>query len=397
MIGLSHITPPKSLPVPVSCQMMQGGAARFGRRTPGPHDWPAAPSVLNHGDDQRGAVVWEMYTLPSTEDRLQNGIRLSDTFHAFAFLDDWIENHFNGMSQAMCQCIASGMPEQAFDHPENAKHFISATDLPSIYLRNFHHHYYSIYKEIESLLKSGRLSAYGKTSIEDKHWKVIRCSDLSLDCELLFSKNKIVIEGQSFLDVRVVCAESLPISCALIAYGDQELVPRLMRLAGYCRSTLTKGAYKAYLLDEIRTFLKYFLLLMQKGHLEAFRTDDGMEIDASVWNHCKISLSRSEISTRPGEWLPVKIVSPIPPLEGNTSANNSHSKGHLVGSGRCARGYEEADAPLVEEMRTMIVHKKAHSAWHAAELVADRAEGGGTFESRQKRLHGKYQRLNPDQ
>jgi len=48
--------------VPILCLCHAGsavklgdGAARFGRRTPGPHDWLAAPPAFTRGDDRRGA------------------------------------------------------------------------------------------------------------------------------------------------------------------------------------------------------------------------------------------------------------------------------------------------------------------------------------------------------
>ncbi|GBQ27668.1 hypothetical protein AA0472_2472 [Acetobacter estunensis NRIC 0472] len=47
----------QTLPVPALCMMLPDGAARFGRRTPEPHVWPAAPSALARGDGWRGAAV----------------------------------------------------------------------------------------------------------------------------------------------------------------------------------------------------------------------------------------------------------------------------------------------------------------------------------------------------
>lgn len=52
-VGTVH----QALPVPGLHPMLLDGAARFGRRTPEPHVWPAAPSTLARGDGWRGAAV----------------------------------------------------------------------------------------------------------------------------------------------------------------------------------------------------------------------------------------------------------------------------------------------------------------------------------------------------
>ncbi|SMH36085.1 hypothetical protein [Mesorhizobium australicum] len=54
------------------------------------------------------------------------------------------------------------------------------------------------------------------------------------------------------------------------------------------------------------------------------------------------------------------------------------------------RSYAKQDAPLLEEMRRMIVCGQSPSAWNAALAVVDRAVGGGSVESKQQRLHRGY-------
>lgn len=224
MIAMQQPSAASLLPIPVLFPIVEPSAARFGRRTPAPHDRPAALPSYTHGGNRRGAVVWEMYTLPSTEDRLKNGIRLSDCYHAFALLDDWIEDNFNGMSRAMYDCIFSGyIPERAFYFPDKVRGFLGPTDLVPAPLQEFEQYRYAIYQDIKSLLKSGRITAYGKEKITDEKWQIIPCQYFSLECEISFHKNKVTVEGVSFLDVRITCLEGLPIWCAMVAYGDQEL------------------------------------------------------------------------------------------------------------------------------------------------------------------------------
>lgn len=49
-----------------------------------------------------------------------------------------------------------------------------------------------------------------------------------------------------------------------------------------------------------------------------------------------------------------------------------------------------ADAPLVKEMHRLITTKKAHTAWGAAGMVANRAFGDATRTSKQVRLKRYY-------
>jgi hypothetical protein len=53
---------------------------------------------------------------------------------------------------------------------------------------------------------------------------------------------------------------------------------------------------------------------------------------------------------------------------------------------------EEADAPLVETMREMILNGKATGPYNAALAVVDRAPGAGTTESKVRRLERRYRR-----
>lgn len=52
------------LPVPAFALTVKAGAARFGRRTPEPHVWPAAPRQIMRGEDHRGVGMSEDQALP---------------------------------------------------------------------------------------------------------------------------------------------------------------------------------------------------------------------------------------------------------------------------------------------------------------------------------------------
>ena len=79
MMPVTCATIGQALPPPALCLMLPDGAARFGRRTPEPHVWPAAPSALARGDGWRGAAGM---TDESVKTRLERGdwVSLDEAF-----------------------------------------------------------------------------------------------------------------------------------------------------------------------------------------------------------------------------------------------------------------------------------------------------------------------------
>ncbi|ASC06064.1 hypothetical protein [Acetobacter pasteurianus] len=395
MIAMQYPSGGSLLPIPVLFPMMPPSAARFGRRTPAPHDRPAALLSDVHGINRRGAVVWEMYTLPAIEDRLKNGIRLSDTFPAFVMLDDWIQDNFDRMSRAMRNCMKHGVPADAFYYPEILGSFVKNKDAPPDCLRTFEYFRDAIYLEIQSLLKSGRLSAYGKENLTDEKWQIIPTSYFSLDCKILFNQNKVLVEGASYLDVRVTCIESLPIWCAMIAYGDPEQVRVLMQLFTYDRSSYPAGAQENDLISEQNTFKKYFCALMRAEKLKGYYLDTNEQVEPALWIEDKVDLISSKICISPKIWKDVKVYTPHPPLneaDGEAVAGREKQQTGMPGLGRPQKhkpeqGCKRLDAPLLKEMKYFIETGQAKSLRHASMQVAHRADGQNTLlESRSKRL-----------
>ena len=58
--------------------------------------------------------------------------------------------------------------------------------------------------------------------------------------------------------------------------------------------------------------------------------------------------------------------------------------------GSAKRGYGLSDAKLAEEMHQLITSGQARSRWDAANLVAPKAEGHGTLDSKARRLYVRY-------
>lgn len=67
-------------------------------------------------------------------------------------------------------------------------------------------------------------------------------------------------------------------------------------------------------------------------------------------------------------------------------------RGRTKGSG----SFADADLPLLEEMAALIANGKAASPDGAARLLADRAAGGGTFESKATRLAKRFRNRSAD-
>jgi hypothetical protein len=82
--------------------------------------------------------------------------------------------------------------------------------------------------------------------------------------------------------------------------------------------------------------------------------------------------------------------SSVGPHEASTNERKVFKpRGRTPGSG----SYAPADAPLLDEMRRSIVERKAMSVHRAAALVADRAHGAGTIESKASRLARAYRAM----
>ena len=69
-----------------------------------------------------------------------------------------------------------------------------------------------------------------------------------------------------------------------------------------------------------------------------------------------------------------------------------HWPGHLEKRGRKpgSGSFERHDAPLIDEMKILIENGDAVSLWAAANMLAGRATGPGTLESKAQRLHRRF-------
>lgn len=81
---------------------------------------------------------------------------------------------------------------------------------------------------------------------------------------------------------------------------------------------------------------------------------------------------------------------------GNRVAGEGERHGQKRGRTRGAGSYAPEDNVLVEDMRAMIVDRRAKSAWDAAGMLVERIPGGGTDDSKRKRIVRRYKARYPE-
>jgi hypothetical protein len=97
---------------------------------------------------------------------------------------------------------------------------------------------------------------------------------------------------------------------------------------------------------------------------------------------CGLYVDREEFAPRAAARWPT----PAETAGNRTASSSSGRRGRPIGSG----SYAEDDAPLLIEMQRLVDDGKALSAHQASLMVADRARGGGSLESKARRLRNAY-------
>ncbi|WP_143217602.1 hypothetical protein [Acetobacter persici] len=343
--------------------------------------------------------------LPSTEDRLINGVKLSDAPECLGFLDFRCASFFMSMCASLGRCLdcyGNALPDQAYSEFGNEEYFLNKVSINPKFLIEYYENRNYYYKKIILMLKSGRIKAYGKRHIEESIWHEIPCSYFSFDCKILFHKNKIISEGIVFFDVRIICIDGLPIGCAMIAYGDQEFIEPLVAGPAYFYGTDFSIPRCTIPIDLIREFLKLFRPIMAGGMLRACYSDTDEEVLPVVWEHCKISLQNSAISTASKQWKKVSIYTPHPPVkrDGKEVSSVYMSKRKTIEiedkhKKYISRGYGSNDAHLAQKMHELISTGQAQNVHRAAWMLVDKAEGNSLDKSKVQRLMGVYNKTYP--
>ncbi|GBQ96647.1 hypothetical protein GLI01_23210 [Gluconacetobacter liquefaciens] len=306
MIALSHVPPLQGLPVPVLCQMMQGGAARFGRRTPGPHDWPAAPSVLNHGDDRRGAVVTGKTILPFVADRLRYGIQLSSAVDVF----DGIKPHLSELEDAFAQdnyaCWMANVPGSWAENPErwwpkvrnhknNGYGIAPQQERQMDAFLAYGQSLASLQRAISKLLAIGELTACGRKKTPDGAWTRMDPYYFGSAGNVTFSSSSVVVEKLRFFDVRIGYETGVSLASAMIAYGAPELVSHYLLLRRTPPDSPERREHADYF-EELRECLQSDLLaLLKDNHLQAVRDEDHKPVNPRDLSEASMDFASSSI------------------------------------------------------------------------------------------------------
>jgi len=133
----------------------------------------------------------------------------------------------------------------------------------------------------------------------------------------------------------------------------------------------------------------------QNGH------EKSEKIDPPDWaqEHYRLSVSwislpdpYNRVTVKRSDVMALWPTDPDPNMAGKQEAapqtKQKRGRGRTKGSG----SYTEADGPLLAEMRQLIAEQVAFSPDGAAKMVADKAKGGGTAESRASRLARSYRK-----
>ena len=105
---------------------------------------------------------------------------------------------------------------------------------------------------------------------------------------------------------------------------------------------------------------------------------------------CGIDWEGSKLRTPRGEFIDIRCsareLKTWHPGPRGYQADRPKRRGRKPGSG----SYEKDDAPLIKEMGGLIAEDKAASPYAAAMQIVDKAKGGGTPESKARRLVDRY-------
>ncbi|MFT8948069.1 MAG: hypothetical protein ABF876_16320 [Acetobacter aceti] len=324
----------QTLPVPALCLMLSDGAARFGRRTPEPHVWPAAPSALARGDGWRGAAVM---TDESIKAHLKRGdwVTLDEAFPELVPSDRKEEikaaiadaASYGGVSAIARQVRDARIAEQARQHgsnvPPSPVRMIFTVDAAK---RN------AIVDRFQKAWSA--IDAAVKKRLADNEWQVER----------------IMPDGS---------------------------VQSIVSLAWHNMRFRWHGE---------REFTEQF-----PGAWVCLPDDSRRRVG------CKLPLTMFQVrrASAPNAAPPTVCTtqnSPAPDAETSEAPSQKPKKQSRFKGG----GYSRKDAPLIQEMKSLLEQGKASSVWDAAQQVADRAAGGGEDISKVKRLTGRFNETFPD-
>lgn len=313
MIAMQQTSAGSLLQIPVLFPIVGSSAARFGRRTPAPHDRPAALPSYSHGDNLRGAVVVRSLLSPFVADRLRNGIHLSSSVAVFGRYDARLSELDKDLSRKTYACYVNGVPREWLRDPE---HWWLKTKggEPSDKFYIFHEFcitYAAMCRCVRELLCHGSLEACGRKKSADNPFSAMDISLFGHSGRLRFSESRLSIDKLSFFDIRTASRTGLPFSCAMSAFGTPDLVKRYVTLHHVVTGGDKEQKHRNNLRLITQELQQEVFSLLKEGLLRAVTFCDQSPIEPGVWHQPTIDMEASTVRDIEGSWVEFRILSPL--------------------------------------------------------------------------------------
>ncbi|ATJ89975.1 hypothetical protein HK16_13525 [Acetobacter senegalensis] len=312
------------LPIPVLFSIMGPSAARYGHRTPEPHDRPAALPSKVHGANRYGAVALVSFLLsPFVADRLKYGIQLSAAIDVFGRFNRTLSGYDDTFSEKFHLCYEKHVPSDWIDNPEkwwpkiykamNTRFSnISDENEKLCYIfREFCGPWHWMRKEILDLLSLGELEACGRKKTADGPFSIIELSLFGPGSEIKFRERRLTIGKLPFYDVRIASHSGLPIHCAMLAYGQQQQVRNYLGLSRIFMRGKEKEKYQLRFDEALLTLQQDIFALLHEGHLRAITAQGQHPIEAGAWKSPQVNMEASAIRDADGTWQEFRVLSPL--------------------------------------------------------------------------------------
>lgn len=311
------------LPVPVLCQMMQGGAARSGRRKLVPHDWPAAPLSVWHGLNRHGTVMVDFEVLPVVRDRLRYGIPLSSAIDVLSQFDGKLSALSQDISDDFLRCFQINQNEDALIDYVGCFSWCSKV-LKNTYIHNnetisfaktvnsYRRSVISFWRYVEFLMGSGDIELYGRRKSPEGRLERIPLRYFGSGEMISHMGRTLTLDKLKFFDLRFGMREGLPLHAAMLAYGDQESVRQLIPRYRLNSSDSGNDDIRSDIV-ELTDYLRGNLIhLLEMNCLASVFEDDRTTVEASLWEDAEVDLQDSTLKMPDASWRKIKVLTPMP-------------------------------------------------------------------------------------
>ncbi|MCG0998229.1 hypothetical protein [Acetobacter persici] len=324
MIAMQQPSAGSLLPIPVLFPINEASAARFGRRTPEPHDRPAALPSMIHGDNRHGAVVvWYSSLSPFVADRLINGIQLSAAIDVFGRFNRELSGYNDTFSEGFHSCSENHVSSDWMNDPEtfwpkicdamNSRFSnISDDNVELCYtFREFCEPWYRMRKVILDLLSLGEIEACGRKKTADSPFSIMGLSLFGIGSEVIFRKSQLMVGKLAFYDVRLASHSGLPVNCAMLAYGHPRQVASYLKLSRIFMRGNEKKKYQPQFEKTAHALQQDIFFLLRESHLRAVTTQGQHVIEAGAWQNPEVNMDASAIRDADGTWREFRVLSPL--------------------------------------------------------------------------------------